>query len=328
MAPDTILARLLRTVVRVPDTIAYDAAGSVPITWGELGDVVRRTALGLAERGVVQGEPIAVLVRPPKAPAAELAVMAAGGVSVWLPDASVGRLREVGARRCLTDDPSLSSRRREPDIDVIQIDDLDADEPDHFEKLIADVLPDDAATVTFTEGNRAGVAMSHRQIVAAVDDLGRRLPITSGGTTVAFLDLDDMIGRLTAVYWPATVGARVRLATGADPLADIRAIHPTVLVAGAAVARALADAVGEVSTGPRRRALELGRLDVAGERLGRLGRAELTVLRSTVGVAVREELGLAACRVLLMVEPVPAWIDRELRAAGLPITRGRTEAMA
>jgi acyl-CoA synthetase (AMP-forming)/AMP-acid ligase II len=115
--PDSSLTEyVLRHAARLPDKPALiDGTDGPMVTYGELAETVRRVATGLAERGVVKGDVVAVYTpNLIEYPALVLAVASLGGVVTPMNPRytaeEVGRqLRDSGARFMFTTPPLLET---------------------------------------------------------------------------------------------------------------------------------------------------------------------------------------------------------------------------
>jgi acetyl-CoA synthetase len=148
--------------------------GSVrELTWGELQDLANQAAHTLAERGVVQGDRVAVLLPPtPEAAAIFFGVWKLGGVllslSVLYGDSAVQhRLSDSEPKLVVTD--SANARRFDADtrpLLLVEEGSLAGAPTDH---VCASTSADDAAQLYYTSGTTGlakGIVHAHRYILA------------------------------------------------------------------------------------------------------------------------------------------------------------------
>ncbi|MBN3728377.1 non-ribosomal peptide synthetase, partial [Burkholderia sp. Ac-20379] len=209
IAPRTLHLPVFEQAAQAPERVALIEVDGRAIGYGELASRALRVAALLRERGMREGDAVAVtLPRGADQIAAVLGVLAAGGcyvpVGVAQPVARQARIhRRAGIRHVLCDGdhaPSLASL----DADAIDIASASACEP-----LAGPcpVPPDSVAYVIFTSGSTGepkGVEIGHRAAANTIDDLNQRFGVgcDDRALAVSALDFDlsvyDIFGLLGA----------------------------------------------------------------------------------------------------------------------------------
>lgn len=336
------LAALARTVQTRRDHPAVCWADG-PVwrtrTWYEIGLHARHLALGLSTIGVAHRDRVALVVGPrPEALVARLAVMASGAVAVTVdphdPRAAATAARAgvgtviadttldglpSGARLVTLDDADGGAADRDLEAGYGALldlgADLDAAEPDRFERTWQAVGPDDLAAVVPVGESLAG--FTHGALDWAVRSFDRVLGVGPHDRILSVLaassPLAPVAEALLTVY-----GGGTQVLAGHRPLREaLRGGEPTVVLAPprtwAPVLDALEAAVPSVTD---RLAPDRGRAR------GRL--RALTADRLTR--RARREAGLDGCRAALVVGDardgagdVPAVVER-LAARLVPAT--------
>lgn len=313
----------------------------------------RVLGLALADRGVDLGVRVALVSRgwPGSAwTTAELAVLAAGGVSVPLDLAwgrpAVARLvgeLDIGLVIAVAADRDEVGLHLAPGVSTVALpveagdrhglyDEgraIDAEHPDRFETMLARLTPVHTATLVAEAGRGLIAEVSHAEVLDAVRGFTRLLatatPEGGGHRLITTLLPTDLTGRIVGHYWPALSGGSATWIDGAGSRSAISATaacQPTVGVVDAAFVDALTGSVVDGPSTPLRRwQAGLGRLAAAGERLGPGERFELALLDRAVAAPRRARLGLRACRALFVVGDVRPSALRELAAIGVAVQR-------
>ncbi len=225
-----------------------------PMARAELLERAGRLALALASLGLAPGERAALLARnSPEWAVADLAVLAAGGVTVPLQadlvaDEAVGRIRASGARYLLAGAGRMAEllpRRNElPDVRLwLQLDGhgpvgegvttlrslLEPAPQGDLAALVRQRRPEDPATLLYTPGTTGepkAVALSHDNLAAAVHGLAEALPIHPGDTAFSYLPLTRPAER-SLLYAGLLRGATVAFAGSPDTVdEDLRQVRP------------------------------------------------------------------------------------------------------
>ncbi len=98
----------------------------------------------------------------------------------------------------------------------------------------ADVEPGQLATIVYTSGTTGypkGVRLTHRNLMANVEDILQVLPITSSDVVVSFLPLSHVFERTGGYYTVLAAGGRIYYAESIHTVAeDMQLVHPTIVV--------------------------------------------------------------------------------------------------
>ncbi len=236
-------------------------------TWAEVRQQVHDLAAGLLAAGVVRGDRVAILAATRQEwILADLAILCTGAISVpiyhsYTPAQVAYVLNNSGARVCFVDTlprlRSLSSawdklRTLEKAI-LMDVADLAAEEkvigqeqvirqgrrllreqPHALAERIAALTPQDRATYVYTSGTTGlpkGVVLTHGMLVHTVEAMAGLLPVGEEDTTVAFLPLSHIYGRIGALL-SLEKGFSTAYAQRMDDLSEVfREIRPTFLFA-------------------------------------------------------------------------------------------------
>ena len=339
------LARLIADLAAHGEKTAILAmAADGPRRWSyaELAAAAGAIAGGLAARGAVPGEPVAILA-PNCAEwvVARLGLIAAGAPAVPLDDlvanAELARIiADSGARRIFTTWPyaeRLAALGLADDLHIHRLDDDPAGPGEHWRHLVADgprtqpgAGPEDMASLFYTSGTTGlpkGVPLSHRNIVTNLVELRAQGFIDAGDRVMLPLPLHHAYPFIIGMLWPLSTGATIVLPaglTGPEIAAALRDGRATAmvgvprlydgLIAGirarvagrGALARALFETMLALSTAVRRR-------------LGlRLGRRLFAALHHQLAPDLRL-LGCGGAR----LEPATEWA---LEALGWQVATG------
>lgn len=201
------------------------------LTYGEVEGRVRRLARGLRALGIERGDRVAVLSENrPEWVIADLAILAAGGVSVpiypTLPAAQVVHiLADSGAKGIIAENakqltkamgtpgaaPALSllvameaeaAQGSIRSLDAVMQEGDAANSEESYEARRDGVQPDDLMCLVYTSGTTGspkGAMLTHRNMVSAVDGAHRAFPITPPDETfLSFLPLSHIFERITS----------------------------------------------------------------------------------------------------------------------------------
>jgi long-chain acyl-CoA synthetase len=252
IAATNVAGLLQRAAERTPDKAALvhstgpgpDAAPAT-LTWRELDDSVDAVARGLARRGVVGGQRVALdLTNSPEFVISYLAVLRAGMVAVPLnPSSTPGEvarmLADSGARLCFADAttvPVVREAIREGDLSVpLVVSGAPAvlDGETAYDDLAVDgaavMSPRDTeglAVLLYTSGTSGrprGAMLSHRALIANIDQASqtRPAPIQGEDLVLGVLPLFHVYG-LNAVLGQVLLhGATLVLGARFDPVATL-----------------------------------------------------------------------------------------------------------
>jgi long-chain acyl-CoA synthetase len=198
------------------------------------------------------------------------------------------------------------------------------------------VAPGDLATIIYTSGTTGrpkGVVLSHRNLVANLDGVHRRLDLREDDTALSFLPLCHAFERMVAYVYHLH-GVSMIFAESMDTVArDLKIVRPTVMTAVPRVfeklhARVLA--TGREATGIKRavfeRAMRLavvrGRRLTAGQPLSFFERVESRVAEAVVYRKIRDGLGGRLRYVVSGSAPLRPELAALFNGVGLPILEG------
>jgi long-chain acyl-CoA synthetase len=238
------------------------------LTYGEVADTVRRLAVGLVASGLAAGERVALISENrPEWTIADLAIMAAGGISVpafttnTVADHAhiIGHSGAIGA---IVSTRALAERVVPAALDtgklrfMIALEPIGIEQHPHFQildwnRLVASSAPDDAevtrriaaqrrtdtACFIYTSGTGGapkGVMLSHGGVLANCKGAYHLLKSFDLGreTFLSFLPLSHSYEHTVGQFFPMTIGAEVWFAEGADKLLENAAeARPTIMTA-------------------------------------------------------------------------------------------------
>jgi long-chain acyl-CoA synthetase len=311
MANDTLASlfwwRTETTAGEAAQLVKRDGAWR-PLTWAEVGDVVRDLAFGLLALGRRPGDTVAILASSrAEWVQADFAILSAGCTSVPIyptdtPEQIAAILGECATRTLFVDTLAQLSRVLEvrdklPDLEqVVLMEGREAHTPlvllwevlrrrgrEHAEtcaSLLADrvasIQPGDVATIVYTSGTTGepkGVVQTHANHLATLASLAQIPGVQPGDVHLLFLPLAHSFARLEA-FMAVHRGLVTAFAESLDTLADdLRAVRPHFVFAVPRVfekaqARIAATAAGS----PLRRWLFAGAMRV-GRQVSRLEQA-------------------------------------------------------
>jgi acyl-CoA synthetase (AMP-forming)/AMP-acid ligase II len=229
--PDLFLA----AAERAPERAAIvDAASGDPVAYGELAERVRRTAAGLAERGLRPGDVLGVLApNGVEWVEAALGAMAAGiavtGVSAAAtPAEQRAQLETVGARLLSTGGDLPTATGDLPPLEL-----------------------DSTALLPFSSGTTGlpkPVVLTHRNLACAVAQLGAGLRLTGRDVVLGVAPYAHVMGFVVSLAVPLAAGATVVTLPkfGVEALLDaIERRRPTLLIVPPPLLRVIAEAAAE-----------------------------------------------------------------------------------
>ncbi len=234
-----------------------------PWTWRRVADDVRALSAGLVELGVEAGDRVVLVAENgPKWAIADLAVMAAGAVTVPAYTTNTEALHEhvledSGARLAIVSTPALA-RRLLPACaaagvrTVIAMDDVAAREgvsvvpwddagargaagAGAVEERAGRAGRGDTACFIYTSGTGGlpkGVVLSHGALLSNIESIHRAFtPLLSGVETfLSFLPLSHAYEHTAGLCFPISIGAEIYYAEGADTLvANLPEARPTIV---------------------------------------------------------------------------------------------------
>ena len=267
---DTLPCFILEAVTRhrKPDTVNEKRGGEwVHVSGEEFARRVRHIALGLADLGVQPGDRVGLISENrPEWSIVDLAILSAGGVVVPLyttqaPDQIRFILEDSGARALLISGGRILKHAREGFdgldrlTDIIVFDtksaagvnrattleavetrgaEIDREDGDRFDRLIACGRSEDLATIIYTSGTTGepkGVMLTHDNFIANVRSITTGLPISPTDVSLSVLPLSHIFER-TVFYVFAFVGVTVHYAASFDQVGEfLREVRPTIMTA-------------------------------------------------------------------------------------------------
>ncbi len=240
--------------------------GYTAITWSELGQAVREVACGLITLGLEPGDRVAIMsYNRPEWVTADLAILAAGAITIPIyhtntPAQADYILKASGVRNAFVARSDKAEMLATCDVAVERIfvlDEVGVDSPgscavDYYslrflgrenlsgargaelDARIANLLPNDCATVIFTSGTTGapkGVMLSHANILANVYACITAQPVGPNDTCLSFLPLSHSFERTVGQFMMLAAGTTIAYASSLREVADnIREVRPTVVL--------------------------------------------------------------------------------------------------
>jgi long-subunit acyl-CoA synthetase (AMP-forming) len=192
-------------------------------TWAELQRRVDAFAGGLAKLGMTRGDTLALMIsNRPEFMVADLAATMLGATpfSIYLtssPDQVEYVVKDAAARIAVVEEPFKPLVA--PLVEyVIGVDELESYFVDGFEPDWRAVEPDDILTLIYTSGTTGppkGVQLAHRNEMAAVDAVERRVGFPDGSRVISWLPSAHVAERTAHHYLPIVYG--MTITTCPDP---------------------------------------------------------------------------------------------------------------
>jgi long-subunit acyl-CoA synthetase (AMP-forming) len=202
-------------------------------TWGDLRERVDALASGLHDLGLGKGDTIALLLsNRPEFHQADLAAMMLGATpfSIYMqytPEQIEYVVSDAGARILITEQQFLSNvleaRASLPDLEHIIV--VDGEAPDgtialadalsdgfDVDASVPGIAPDDVLTLIYTSGTTGppkGVQLSHRNIMATVQQVEELIELPPDGRVVSWLPSAHVAERNAHHYIPIVFGLQV-----------------------------------------------------------------------------------------------------------------------
>ena len=231
--PPVSLTRLLFDDVegRADRPAMIDGLSGRTLRYGELAGMASKFAAALAERGVAKGDVVAIF--SPNTPYFAVAfhgVLTAGAVattinSLYTPDEIAHQLRDSQAVLMVTVAPFLDRARAAVASDGVRVRGIvvldGADGHESLQDLLAttaappDVSIDpatDLAVLPYSSGTTGlakGVMLTHRNLVANIQQAQAMMPITSSTRILAVLPFFHIYGMTVMMNWGLAKGATV-----------------------------------------------------------------------------------------------------------------------
>jgi long-chain acyl-CoA synthetase len=219
------------------DEVAVRTKGDeVAWTWAELRERVDALAAGLTGLGLERGDTVALLLsNRPEFHLCDLAVVTAGATpfSIYMqygPEQIRHVVTDAGARTIITEQQFLATvleaRRELPDLeqvivvdgeapeDVVTLEEvLAAPDPDFdAEASVARLGPQDLLTIIYTSGTTGppkGVQLSHRNLLAAVEQAEQLIAFPRDGRVISWLPAAHVAERNAHHYLPMVYGLQI-----------------------------------------------------------------------------------------------------------------------
>jgi long-chain acyl-CoA synthetase len=347
---------------------AADRAGAVAIrtkgdevawTWGELRERVDALAAGLSKLGIGPGGSVALLLgNRPEFHLADLAVMTTGATpfSIYMqytPEQIRFVASDAGASAIITEQAYLAgvleARKELPDLrhvivvdgeapeGVLTLDEVVADPDPDFDAdaAVARIGPQDVLTIIYTSGTTGppkGVQLSHRNLLAAVDQAEQLIELPPDGRVISWLPSAHVAERNAHHYLPIVYGLQVTCcANPREILAYLPEVRPSWFFAVPRIWEKLKAGLEAMVAGqpPEQRerteaamaaALEKVRLEQAGEPVPEELAARVKEADDAIFAGLRAMLGLDQVKAIHVgAAPTPVEVLEFFHAIGLPL---------
>jgi long-chain acyl-CoA synthetase len=208
--------------------------------------------------------------------------------------------------------------------------------PDRYEQLVAELSPEEVATLVYTSGTTGlpkGAVISHANIMATLRSLMSIVQLRADDRFLSFLPLSHITERCVSHFGQIASGGETWFARNIGTVADdLRACRPTLFFAVPRVWEKFRDALleGAAAAPPPLRQVIARYLDLAAQRGDRrdgwgtqADRVAYAGLDATVGRLLRHKVGLDHARILSSgAAPIHADVLRWFHGIGLPIAEG------
>ena len=342
------------------DEVAVRTKGDeVAWTWAELRERVDALAAGLTGLGLERGDTVALLFgNRPEFHLSDLAVVTAGATpfSIYMqygPEQIRYVVTDAGARMIITEqkflDNVLEARKELPNLEHVIVIDGEAPEgvvtldevvaapdPDFdAEASVAQLGPQDLLTIIYTSGTTGppkGVQLSHRNLLAAVEQAEQLIEFPRDGRVISWLPAAHVAERNAHHYLPIVYGLQV---TCCDNPREILGYLPEVrpswffavpriwekLKAGLeAMVAGQPDEQRSTTQAAVRDALEKVRLEQAGKEVPADLADRVAQADSEIFAGLRAMLGLDQVKAIHVgAAPTPVEVLEFFHAIGLPL---------
>jgi long-chain acyl-CoA synthetase len=334
-----------------------------PQSWAAVARQVRELSAGLTALGLEKGDRVMLVSENrPDWVVADLAVMAAGGISVPAYTTNTVALHEhiltdSGAKLAIVSNPALAERllpacatrgvktvvsiEEVPAAEGVRVvgwDDamtLGRDGAGGVDARASDVTRRDTACFIYTSGTGGlpkGVVLSHHAILSNIKSiyLGFK-PLLSGVETfLSFLPLSHSYEHTCGLYFPISIGAEVYYAEGADTLiTNMPEARPTIMTCVPRLYEVMRQRIlAGVNREPEKKrkffekAVELGTKRLHNERLSLLERLQDRVLDKLVRDKVRGRFGGRLKALVSGGAPLNPDVGTFFSALGLTLLQG------
>ena len=342
------------------DEVAVRTKGDeIAWTWGELRERVDALAAGLTGLGLERGDTVALLLgNRPEFHLCDLAVVTAGATpfSIYMqygPEQIRHVVTDAGARVIITEQQFLATvleaRKELPDLEHVVVIDGEAPEgvrtleevvaspdPDFdAEASVAQLGPQDLLTIIYTSGTTGppkGVQLSHRNLLAAVEQAEQLIDFPRDGRVISWLPAAHVAERNAHHYLPVVYGLQI---TCCDNPREILGYLPEVrpswffavpriwekLKAGLeAMVAGQPDEQREKTQAAVADALEKVRLEQAGKEVPADLAARVEEADREIFAGLRAMLGLDQVKAIHVgAAPTPVEVLEFFHASGLPL---------
>jgi long-chain acyl-CoA synthetase len=234
------------------------------ITWTVFGRSVRYVALALARLGVSAGDRVAILAENrPEWAVSDLAILSAGGVTVPIYQTNTSRevayiLNDSEARILIVSTIEQlgkveSVRQEVPALQQVVImdtveapetlsmdklwqmgRDIDAEEPELYERHAIRRTSSDTATIIYTSGTTGapkGVMLTHKNILFNCDASQPVVPVSEKDTCLSFLPLSHVFERTVGQFFMIFNGVTIAYAESIDTVSEnLVEVRPTLVI--------------------------------------------------------------------------------------------------
>ncbi len=300
-----------------------------PRNWENVAEDVRRLAAGLVALGLQPGDRVVLASENrPEWAIADLAVMAAGGITVpayttYTRELHEHVMKDSGATMAFVSGEGLASTflpaaaaadvacviAMDPvtatgDVRVIPWADALADDTAEVESRIAAIERKQTSCLIYTSGTGGlpkGVILSHHALLSNLKSiwLGVRPMLSKLDTFLSFLPLSHAYEHTAGFFFPISIGAEIRYAEGVDTLiTNMPEARPTIMTCVPRLYEVMRQRIlaGVTRQGGMKKrlfekAVELGSRRFRGESLGLFERLQDRVLDKLVRDKVRDRFG-------------------------------------
>jgi long-subunit acyl-CoA synthetase (AMP-forming) len=342
------------------DEVAVRTKGDeIAWTWRELRERVDALAAGLAGLGLERGDTVALLFgNRPEFHLSDLAVVTAGGTpfSIYMqygPEQIRYVVSDAGARMIMTEQqflPNVLEARKElPDLEHVIV--IDGDAPDGVltldeviaapdpgfdaEASVAQLGPQDLLTIIYTSGTTGppkGVQLSHRNLLAAVEQAEELIDLPRDGRVISWLPAAHVAERNAHHYLPVVYGLQITCCDNPrEILGYLPEVRPSWFFAVPRIWEKLKAGLEAMVAGQPdeqrvktqaavRDALEKVRLEQAGEEVPADLAARVAEADREIFAGLRSMLGLDQVKAIHVgAAPTPVEVLEFFHAIGLPL---------
>jgi len=250
-----------RTALKVKKGGAYQ-----DISWNEMTDQVKKSALGLIDLGVQPSDRVAILSETrPEWALADLSILSVGAATVPIYTTLTSEeieyiLANAGVHLAFVSNPELMAKvlplQIKMDLKVILFEApyrvagprvwwfgelLGLGETagpkvqEAFQERLSKAKPEDLASIIYTSGTTGfpkGVMLSHRNFLSNCDAIRQVLPVSDEDINLSFLPLSHVFERCAGYYFVLFIGGTIGYAVSMETVAaNLLEVRPTILTA-------------------------------------------------------------------------------------------------